>query len=594
MPLKIPNPTTDPAVWDSGINLFVEFDGYAFNHKAMGNLIARSNLMGSQGRTGEQAIAASAKAPDASRDSVPMMAKQYSQVFRAIGLFLPVEVQGKKLYMISPLLKYLVSIKDRDERISQFWKYFIRAYINPCNHLGETKSPSEIRPNVAVMRMQVDLGGGCTPYEILIGPQCQLNDDRDTQEYQTMINSIRNLRNAKTEEHLYDIIRGYQERMLAGDFGGNYNVGRKHISQGYNKKARETWNNWTRMTSAAGLNANICEKGRANTLGYDFVGQRSARMLTEEGYKFANRITNMRDLRAKDIEQWPAEIRFAMLRVVNDNLLQEWGLEIDESRMKLDLQDILSYNEEIYSLLIKDKILHTPYSEHSTQILIEANLIDNPNIIVHPFCEEKAPDLIEAPTIELKELVEFPELKPFPAKPFPWPTLTDSQILKKYVKSKDIEFATAVGKCLECLGMQWEPGRGNDVTDRNDGKVSFANNYFIPVELKSPRETKKLNLKSVRQAAENAMLAPQFAHDSDNRYKHSLATASLVIGWEFPPDRSVLENLIQRNREYWGIRIRAFVFSDLIKMARSASQGNEIDFNEILSKSGIYRWDEHE
>jgi hypothetical protein len=37
-----------------------------------------------------------------------------------------------------------------------------------------------------------------------------------------------------------------------------------------------------------------------------------------------------------------------------------------------------------------------------------------------------------------------------------------------------------------------------------------------------------------------------------------------------------------------------FVFSDLIKMARSASQGNEIDFNEILSKSGIYRWDEHE
>ena len=60
-----------------------------------------------------------------------------------------------------------------------------------------------------------------------------------------------------------------------------------------------------------------------------------------------------------------------------------------------------------YSLLIKDKS-HTPYSEHSTQILIEANLIDNPNIIVHPFCEEKAPDLIEAPTIELKNLWSFP------------------------------------------------------------------------------------------------------------------------------------------------------------------------------------------
>ena len=44
----------------------------------------------------------------------------------------------------------------------QFWKYFIILY-QPMQSPSETKSPSEIRPNVAVMRMQVDLGGGCIP-----------------------------------------------------------------------------------------------------------------------------------------------------------------------------------------------------------------------------------------------------------------------------------------------------------------------------------------------------------------------------------------------------------------------------------------------
>ena len=592
MPLKIPNPTTDPAVWDSGINLFAELDGYAFNHKAMGRVIVRSNLMGAQGRTGEQAIAASAQAPDASRDSVPMMAKQYSNIFRAIGLILPVEFQGKKsLYIISPLLKHLASIKDRDERISQFWKYLIRAYVNPCHHLGKSKSSSKIRPNVAVMRMQIDLDGGCIPYEILIGPQCQLSDDRDVQQYQSMIDSIRDLRKGKTKVHLYDTVRSYHERMLSGEFGGDYNVGSKHISEGNIKKARDTWNNWTRVTSAAGLNARICELDRTNLLGYNFR-EKSARMLTKEGHKFAKRITNMRDFRAEDLEQWPEGIRSAMLRVVNDNLLMEWGVKIDESRMKLDLQSLRSYNEEIYRLLTDNAILHTPFSEHSTQILIEANLIDCSNLTLHPYCFEDAPELIEAPIIELKQLEEFPELKPFPPEPFPWQGLSDSQILEKFANSDAKKFGPAVGKCFKCLGMQWELGSG--IIDRTDGKASFANGYFIPVELKSPRETPHLNPKSVQQAAENAMLAPQIAQDSSKGQKHSVATASLVIGWKLPLKRSDFEELIQRNMEHWRIRIRAFVFSDLIKMARSASQGREIDFNEILSKSGIYRWDEHE
>ena len=70
------------------------------------------------------------------------------------------------------------------------------------------------------------------------------------------------------------------------------------------------------------------------------------------------------------------------------------------------------------------------------------------NLSVHPYCNEEAPEFIEAPTIESKQLEEFPELKPFPPEPFPWQALTDSQILEN-MNSDANEFGYAVGQCFQ-------------------------------------------------------------------------------------------------------------------------------------------------
>ena len=231
--------------------------------------------------------------------------------------------------------------------------------------------------------------------------------------------------------------------------------------------------------------------------------------------------------------------------------------------------------------------------EQSVEVLVKSGLLDVSRLSVHPYCYESAPKLIEAATIESKQLDDYPELKPYPLKKFPWVELTDDQILEKYENSDAEEFGEAVGKCFNCLGIKWELGRSGDVTDRIDGKGLFANGYMIPVELKSPTEVRQVNLKSVRQAADNAMQAPQIAKDSGKGWKYSLGTASLTIGWEFHPKRSDLENLIQRIQDYWGIRVRALRFSDLIKMARAVSEGEQVDFSAFLSGSGIYRWDKY-
>lgn len=597
MPLKIPNPVTDAFQVASVLEALSDFDGFVFNHKAMGSLFARKMLMGAKGRTGDQAIAASAQASDASRESGPMMAKQYSQLLRCCGMILPIPKEEKgEFYTISPLLKQIRSIEDGNERRIQFWRYFMRSYVNPSPH-SRTESDDKLRPLVTTMRMQIDLEGGCIPWEILIGPQCQLSNDLDDDEYQKMIASIREVRKGKSRKNLFETVTRYQKEMIAGKFGGNYAVGKKKLESGDEKKikaARSDWNNWTRLSAKSGINAEIWEKKEVSVLGYSY-SDKQARILTQEGQNFAKRITSMRDVRYEDALKLPSEILHPLLRVVNDNLLMEWGLKIDEQQRKSDLQKINAYDSTIYGELVEDKILHTPYSEHPVEVLIEANLLsDISSLQVHPYCNEVAPELLAAPTIELNQLNEFPELIPFDPQPFPWQPLTDSQILEKYTNSDAIAFGNAVGKCFECLGLKWESGRSGDVTDRIDGKAIFANGYMIPVELKSRTEVEQLNPKSIRQAADNAMLAPQIAQDSGKDLMYSPATASLAIGWSFPPERSVLEDLILRNNEYWGIKILALVFSDLVKMARSSARGCKIDFNEIFSMIGIYRWDGHE
>jgi hypothetical protein len=598
VPLKLPNPVTDEAQIASVIEALIEFEGFFFNHKAMGSLLARKNLMGAQGRTGEQAIAASAQAPDASRESSTMMAKQYSQVLRCSGMILPVSIKGSRdtYYIISPLLKQIRAIENEHQRRVQFWRYWMRSYVNPSPH-SKSQSEDNLRPFVTIMRMQLDLGGGCIPWEMLIGPQCQLNNDTDEKEYQKMIDSISKMRKKRTWKNLTDTVTQYQRDMIAGKFGGNYTVGKIGLESGDDKKIKDsmnTWQNWTRLSGACGINAGIWELEKASVLGYDFV-EKSARMLTKDGRDFANRIISMRDVRRVEALSWPSELLHAFLRVVNGNLLKEWGVKIDEAQRKLDLNRIKEHDSTLSAALLKDEVLHAPYSQHDIKVLIEAKLLgDTSTLTIHPYSTEKPPELIKPPTIELIELKEFPKLLPFETKEFPWPGMTDSEVLKQYEESNATDFGTAVGLCFNCMGLEWKLGRTGDVTNRIDGTAFFSNGYITPVELKSPSEVPQLNLKSIRQAAENAMLAPKIASDMEGDFTYSPATASLTIGWDFPPERSDLDTLILRNREYWGIKILALKFSDLIKMARSSSQGHNVDFEKLLAEHGVYRWAEHE
>ena len=75
-----------------------------FNHHAMAIAMGKANLFGGSGRTGEQAVAKSAEAKDVTRNSARMMAKQYSEFLRLMGIMVPVGKLRDGIYVTTPLL----------------------------------------------------------------------------------------------------------------------------------------------------------------------------------------------------------------------------------------------------------------------------------------------------------------------------------------------------------------------------------------------------------------------------------------------------------------------------------------------------------
>ena len=150
------------------------------------------------------------------------------------------------------------------------------------------------------------------------------------------------------------------------------------------------------------------------------------------------------------------------------------------------------------------------------------------------------------------------------------------------------EFTDTVAHLLEVCGVyRTEKGRQGMNTDRIDLKIFFDGDEFIPVEIKSPREVEKIPPKAIRQAAENQVLLPRIATFSDKSY--DIGKASLVIGWELPPDRSDMLNMIDRLNDHYGIKVCVIPFKVLAEMAYNSNKDIcEVDWNALLNHSGFW------
>ena len=160
-------------------------------------------------------------------------------------------------------------------------------------------------------------------------------------------------------------------------------------------------------------------------------------------------------------------------------------------------------------------------------------------------------------------------------------------LYKEYIRSDAERFGSIVCFLLEVCGApKAYAGRTSDINDRIDAKIDFGDDT-VPIELKSPTEVQEINVKAIRQAAENKVMLRRLDFLNDP------AKSTLAIGWELPPDRSQLSELIQRIHDHYAIKVCVIDFRTLITMAyRRGVEDIEVDWESLLSHIGIWRVEE--
>jgi Fe-S-cluster-containing hydrogenase component 2 len=121
-------------------------------------------------------------------------------------------------------------------------------------------------------------------------------------------------------------------------------------------------------------------------------------------------------------------------------------------------------------------------------------------------------------------------------------------------------FYPLVGRLLTAAGLPtWVPRRG-DTNNRIDAIVMDPIDS-IPIEIKSPTETLYINVKAVQQALENKIVLRR-RHRVD--FPSCEATTTLVIGYQYPADRSDVTELIEDIRATYNVRIGLVDLSSLL------------------------------
>ena len=114
----------------------------------------------------------------------------------------------------------------------------------------------------------------------------------------------------------------------------------------------------------------------------------------------------------------------------------------------------------------------------------------------------------------------------------------------------------------------WKPAQG-DTNNRVDLILVDADDS-IPIEVKSATEVTFINAKSIQQALENKIIM-----DERSDFRTIRDSFSLVVGYDYPPVRSPVAEMVANIRDVYGIRISMISIRDLYKMAIHSMQANE-------------------
>lgn len=161
------------------------------------------------------------------------------------------------------------------------------------------------------------------------------------------------------------------------------------------------------------------------------------------------------------------------------------------------------------------------------------------------------------------------------------------EVAKQFLEHMNFEFYDIIGLILKHIGFEnARVSRGGDTNNRMDA-IIIDNENSIPIEIKSPGESKEINIKSIRQACENKVIIL-----SRKFYKTTNDTTSLAIAFRYPPERSDVYELIEDIKKAYQFNIGIIDIDDLLSLVWDLSEGiGELDFNYFNTFRGKFNYD---
>ncbi|MCE1189262.1 MAG: hypothetical protein LWX56_08970 [Ignavibacteria bacterium] len=152
-----------------------------------------------------------------------------------------------------------------------------------------------------------------------------------------------------------------------------------------------------------------------------------------------------------------------------------------------------------------------------------------------------------------------------------------AQCLRNTITYDQYNFYPLISRLFQYLGFNCITSRTGDTNNRMDA-ILVDDFQSIPIEIKSPTEIGYINIKSIQQATENkvVLLSRKF-------YPTLKSTSTLVVGYEYPPTRSDVIELIEDISITYNINVGVIDLFTLLTLA-----WNTFYLKEFFDKNRIF------
>ena len=537
--VRFPNPGSDISAFIRTFQALFKALGTQsdFSLDDMSKALVSCNLATSSGHIGKEALKRSTR-PERSLDPLFNQSKMYSELFRIMGWIHPTPTSKQRF-----VFSYIgIHVAMADSEPTQLVRECLLGIAYP-NPYVEIKGEDRVRPIPLILRTAHVLKDRITRDEIILGPM-DIGDDRQKKAVNDMNEKLLQLRvsRAATIEAL-----GLKAKELNIQINTLHNYTRFPLGI-------LRWAGWTKPERDNGL--------------YD--------VLTIEGIRLAEELGSYYDIRVNDLSNFPRKEVDAFIQVVTYRMLERAGYESPPELESLESQCAAT----LAKLKIENTklILFSPFQEW------EPKDIDRlyPTVCSQSKAITKAgpdtgtarpgrPLMTEAGHVRLEDAdARQPRGKKYPeiiarienqceSKGQDLEAIID-QIMTEYEGTAKDSFYPAVEEILSYLGFPCERSRIGVNYQRMDALI-LDEKESIPIEIKSPAEQQFISVKGVRQALENKIVL------TARKYCNAeWETTSLVVGYELPPNRSEVANLVDDIYDTYKIAVGIVDFRSLIRL----------------------------